>query len=381
MNQHGVGIVHTQYFTSNEPLRLSSGDILPEVTLAYETYGTLNDARDNAILLLHALSGDAHAAGYHSVHDRKPGWWDTMVGPGRAFDTDKYFVICSNVLGGCKGSSGPLTLNPTTGQRYAADFPVVTIRDMVMAQVRLLDMLGIAELHAVAGGSMGGFQAIEWMARHPSRLSRAILLATSASHQAQAVAWNVIGRQAIMRDPKWCNGYYDVADPPCDGLAVARMIGHITYLSDVSLQHRFSQRYGALAKPAYSLAPEFEIDAYLSHQAHRFNERFDANSYLYITKAMDYWDITQGFPSLQAALSRWHKPTCILSFDSDWLYPTSESLKIAEAVRANGGSVEIAELHSTAGHDAFLLEYQAQTPIIQQFLHAEVTTKSTALRV
>jgi len=330
MNQHGVGIVHTQYFTSNEPLRLSSGDILPEVTLAYETYGTLNDARDNAILLLHALSGDAHAAGYHSVHDRKPGWWDTMVGPGRAFDTDKYFVICSNVLGGCKGSSGPLTLNPLTGRRYAADFPVVTIRDMVMAQVRLIDMLGIAELHAVAGGSMGGFQAIEWMAQHPSRLNRAILLATSASHQAQAVAWNVIGRQAIMRDP---------------------------------------------------LAPEFEIDAYLAHQAHRFNERFDANSYLYITKAMDYWDITQGFPSLQAALSRWHKPTCILSFDSDWLYPTSESLKIADAVRANGGNVEIAELHSTAGHDAFLLEYLAQTPIIQRFLHAEVIAKSAALRV
>lgn len=381
MNQHGVGIVQTQYFHSNEPLCLSSGEILPQVTLAYETYGTLNNARDNAILLLHALSGDAHAAGYHTAEDRKPGWWDAMVGPGRAFDTNKYFVICSNVLGGCKGSSGPLSINPTTGARYAADFPVVTIRDMVMAQVRLIDTLGIQELHAVAGGSMGGFQALEWMAQHPTRINTAVLLATSASHQAQAVAWNVIGRQAIMRDPKWRGGYYDITDPPCDGLAVARMIGHITYLSDVSLQHRFEKRFHAHTQPAFTLAAEFEVDAYLEHQARRFNERFDANSYIYITKAMDYWDLTHGYPSLAAALSCWQKPTCIISFDSDWLYPTSESVKIADAIRANGGHVDITELHSIAGHDAFLLEYEAQTPILQQFLAAPISAKTSVFRL
>ncbi len=376
MDQHSVGIVKTQYFHSTQPLTLASGVILPEVTVAYETYGTLNAARDNAILLLHALSGDAHAAGYHAVDDRKPGWWDDMVGPGRAFDTDKYFVICSNVLGGCKGTTGPLSINPSTHMRYAADFPVVTISDMVNVQVRLIDMLGIAELYAVAGGSMGGFQAIEWMAHHATRVNSAILLATSASHQPQAIAWNAIGRQAIRRDPKWAEGYYDLDDPPCDGLAVARMVGHITYLSDCSLQQRFSQRYRNGASPRFTLESEFDIESYLEHQAMRFNERFDANSYMYITKAMDYWDITAHHDSLAVAMQEWQKPTCIISFDSDWLYPTAESIKLADAVRENGGVVDCVELPSVAGHDAFLLEYRVQTPIIQQFLHGVIALKS-----
>lgn len=375
MNQDSVGIVETQYFHSNEPLVLASGEVLPSITLAYETYGTLNAARDNAILLLHALSGDAHAAGYHAENDRKPGWWDAMVGPGRAFDTTNYFVICSNVIGGCKGSTGPLTINPATGVRYASDFPVVTIADMVNAQVRLIDMLGIKELYAVAGGSMGGFQAIEWMAHHSQRVNSAVLLATSASHQAQAIAWNAIGRQAIVRDPKWRAGYYELDDPPANGLAVARMIGHVTYLSDASLQQRFTQRYRHADAPRYTLDAEFDIDAYLEHQAMRFNERFDANSYMYITKAMDYWDVTAGRMSLQEALVSWRKPTCVVSFDSDWLYPTSESRKIADAVRANGGFVEQYELHSIAGHDAFLLEFPAQTPLIRQFLAAVFSQK------
>lgn len=376
MTQHSVGIVETQYFHSKTPLVLTSGVVLPELTVAYETYGTLNAARDNAILLLHALSGDAHAAGYHSPHDRKPGWWDAMVGPGRAFDTDKYFVICSNVLGGCKGSTGPLSINPATGMRYASDFPVVTIRDMVCAQVRLIDMLGITELVAVAGGSMGGFQALEWMAQHAARVNSAVLLATSASHQAQAIAWNAIGRHAIIRDPKWQGGHYDLADPPQAGLAIARMIGHITYLSDASLQHRFTQRYQHADAPRYVLDAEFSIDAYLEHQASRFNERFDANSYLYITKAMDYWDITQGNVTLADALRAWRKPTCIISFDSDWLYPSSESQRIAAALRENDCPVDYTELHSIAGHDAFLLEFVAQTPIIQQFLTTAVPLKT-----
>jgi homoserine O-acetyltransferase len=368
MTTQGVGIVATQYFHSTTPLPLASGDCLPEFTVAYETYGTLNAARDNAILLLHALSGDAHAAGLHHPNDRKPGWWDAMVGPGRAFDTDQFFVICSNVLGGCKGSTGPTSRNPHRQQRWASDFPVITIADMVNAQVQLIDHLGIAQLHTVAGGSMGGFQAIEWMAHHTERVQTAVLFATSASSQAQAIAWNVIGRQAIMRDPKWMNGWYDPSEPPCDGLAVARMIGHITYLSDQSLQGRFGQRYQQGVTPRHTLAEEFTIESYLGYQALRFNERFDANSYLYITKAMDYWDVTTGYASLAQALAAWQKPTLVLSFDSDWLYPTAESQKIVAALHHTGADVTFHELSSPAGHDAFLIESDLQNPIVRQFL-------------
>ena len=368
MTTQGVGIVATQYFQSTTPLLLASGECLSEFTLAYETYGTLNAARDNAILLLHALSGDAHAAGIHHPDDRKPGWWDAMVGPGRAFDTDRFFVICSNVLGGCKGSTGPTSIHPQRQQRWASDFPVITIADMVNAQVQLINELGIVHLHAVAGGSMGGFQAIEWMAHHAERVQTAVLFATSASSQAQAIAWNVIGRQAIMRDPKWRNGWYDPSEPPCDGLAVARMIGHITYLSEQSLQGRFDQRYQHGTTPRHTLAEEFTIESYLGYQAMRFNERFDANSYLYITKAMDYWDVTTGYASLAQALAAWHKPTLVLSFDSDWLYPTSESQKLVAALHHNGADVTFHELTSPAGHDAFLIESDLQNPIVRQFL-------------
>jgi homoserine O-acetyltransferase len=368
MTTQGVGIVATQYFHSTTSLPLAAGDCLPEFTVAYETYGTLNAARDNAILLLHALSGDAHAAGLHHPNDRKPGWWDAMVGPGRAFDTNQFFVICSNVLGGCKGSTGPTSRHPQRQQRWACDFPVITIADMVNAQVQLIDSLGIAQLHAVAGGSMGGFQAIEWMAHHAERVQTAVLFATSASSQAQAIAWNVIGRQAIMRDPKWMNGWYDPSEPPYDGLAVARMIGHITYLSDQSLQGRFDQRYQQGVTPRHTLAEEFTIESYLGYQALRFNERFDANSYLYITKAMDYWDVTTGYASLAQALAAWQKPTLVLSFDSDWLYPTAESQKIVAALHHTGAEVTFHELSSPAGHDAFLIESDLQNPIVRQFL-------------
>jgi len=361
----GVGIVKTHYFDCAEDLRLSSGFVLPGFRLAYETYGVLSPQRDNAILLLHALSGDAHAAGYHSPSDRKPGWWDDMIGPGRAFDTNKYFFICSNVLGGCKGSTGPLSLHPTTGRRWASDFPVVTIADMVAAQVRLITHLGIQRLYAVAGGSMGGFQAIEWMITHPERVLSAILLATSAISSPQAVAWNAIGRQAILRDPKWLNGYYAPDDAPVDGLSVARMIGHITYVSDASLKQKFPQRFASATTPAYTLADEFTVESYLNYQAQRFIERFDANSYLYITKAMDYWDVTREYGALDAAFQKWRKPTLLVSFDSDWLYPTTDALQIVHAI---GDTATHVELHSTAGHDAFLIESGMQTPLIQQFL-------------
>lgn len=362
---HSVGIVETRYFDYEGELRLSSGRVLPGFRLAYETYGQLNSNRDNAILLLHALSGDAHAAGYHSPSDRKPGWWDEMVGPGRAFDTSKYFFICSNVLGGCKGSTGPNSINPHTGKRWASEFPVLTIADMVAAQVHLIEYLGITRLFAVAGGSMGGFQALEWMITHGSRVQSAILLATSASSSAQAITWNAIGRQAIVRDPKWRNGEYSLDDAPVDGLSIARMIGHITYVSDASLAHKFPHRYREGVEPSYSLADEFMVESYLNYQAQRFNERFDANSYLYITKAMDYWDAVRGHGDLTVALSRWRKPTLVISFDSDWLYPTKEAQAIATAI---GEDATCIELSSPAGHDAFLIEHAMQTPIIQDFL-------------
>ncbi len=365
-----VGIVSTQYFRSTRPLVLQSGSVLEDLVLAYETYGALNPKQDNAVLLLHALSGDAHAAGRHSANEKHPGWWDAMVGPGKAFDTSKYFVICSNVIGGCKGSSGPLSTNPNTGAAWQADFPVVTIQDMVAAQTHLLDFLGIEQLFAVAGGSMGGFQALEWMAHHPNRVKKSILLATSASHSAQAIAWNAIGRQAITRDPLWCDGFYHSDAPPQYGLAIARMIGHLTYVSEASLAQRFPLRYQTATGPGYSLADEFGIESYLNHQAEKFNQRFDANSYLYITKAMDYWNIAQPGQSLSEALADWTGSTLVISFDSDTLYPTSESALIAEHLREKNVPVEFHELHSIAGHDAFLLESSLQTPLIQKFLQA-----------
>jgi len=366
--ENGAGLVETQYFTSTQPLVLESGSVLPMFTLAYETYGRLNAHKDNAILLLHALSGDAHATGRHHPTDRKPGWWDDMVGPGRAFDTNKYFVICSNVLGGCKGSSGPTTVNPETKQRWQVDFPVVTIADMVAAQVRLIDALDIAVLQAVAGGSMGGFQALQWMSAHAHRVKAAILLATSAWSSPQAVAWNAIGRQAIMRDPKWAGGFYAPDHAPTDGLAVARMVGHITYLSETALQQKFPQRFQQAERPQFTLHSELSVESYLEYQAMRFNERFDANAYLYITKAMDYWDLGATDGALATALAPWHGDTLLISFDSDWLYPTAESERIATMLRRQAKPVTCYELHSPAGHDAFLLEFAQQTPIIQAYL-------------
>jgi homoserine O-acetyltransferase len=369
----GVGIVQRQQMTWAAPLHLEGGGSLAHVTLAYETYGRLNADASNAILLLHALSGDAHAAGRHSPADRKPGWWDTMVGPGRAFDTERYFVICSNVIGGCQGSTGPSSRDPATGHSgparpYGARFPVITIGDIVRAQSRLLDALGIARLLAVAGGSMGGFQALEWATALPERVRGAILLASSARSATQTIAWNSIGRQAIMRDPRWRGGDYYGHEPPADGLAVARMIGHITYLSEVSLEARFGRRLQADADPAFVLGPEFAIESYLAYQGDIFNARFDANSYLYITKAMDYWDLPRRYGSLEAAMARAQADFLLLSFDSDWLYPSAESAAIGAALRRVGRRAEHVDLHSDAGHDAFLVDHVAQEPIITAFL-------------
>ena len=364
-----VGLVERRYATWLEPLVLESGAALGPITLAYETYGRLNAARDNAILLLHALSGDAHAAGWHAG-DTKPGWWNSMVGPGRPFDTDRYFVICSNVLGGCQGSTGPSSSNPATGRPYAAGFPVVTIGDMVRAQARLLDRLEIQQLLAVAGGSMGGFQALEWATALPERVRGAILLATSARSSPQTLAWNAIGRRAIMSDPRWRGGDYYDGEPPTDGLAVARMIGHITYLSEPSLERKFGRAYQDGGGPTFTLEREFAIESYLDYQGASFNARFDANTYLYITKAMDYWDLPARYGSLDAALARSQAAFLLLSFTSDWLYPTSESVAIADALRRLGRPFTHAELASSAGHDAFLVDDEAQAPLIEEFLGA-----------
>jgi homoserine O-acetyltransferase len=347
---------------------LDSGAALGPLTLAYETYGELSPARDNAILLLHALSGDAHAAGRHQSSDPRPGWWDDMVGPGRPFDTDRYFVICSNVIGGCQGSTGPSSVDQATGRPYGSRFPVLTIGDMVRAQARLLDRLGIERLLAVAGGSMGGFQALEWTTAYPERVRGAILLATSARSSPQTVAWNAIGRRAIVRDPRWRGGDYYGGEPPADGLAVARMIGHITYLSEPSLERKFGRAFQAADAPGYTLDREFAIESYLEYQGASFNARFDANSYLYITKAMDYWDLPARYGSLDAALARSQADFLLLSFTSDWLYPTAESLAIADALRRLGRPVEHVEIESNAGHDAFLVDSDLQAPIIEDFL-------------
>lgn len=364
----GVGVVKPLTMTWQEPLALESGQTLAPVTLTYETYGTLNAARDNAILLLHAFSGDAHAAGYHRADEQKPGWWDAMVGPGRTFDTDRYFVICSNVIGGCRGSTGPSSINPETGKPYGARFPVVTIGDMVRAQTRLIDRLGIDQLHAVIGGSMGGFQALEWATAYPERARSAILLATTARSSAQTIAWNAIGRRAIMSDPRWRGGDYYDHEPPIDGLAVARMTGHITYVSDMSLEEKFGRNFQEGAGPQFTLDPEFAIESYLNYKGDSFTTRFDPNSYLYITRAMDYWDLPGQYGSLEAAFERTRANFLILSFSSDWLYPTAESLAIAGALKHAGREYRHIELPASAGHDAFLINHELQTPIITEFL-------------
>ncbi len=370
----GVGLVQTRYATWLEPLPLESGAHLAPLTLAFETYGELSPARDNAILILHALSGDAHVAGRHSSTDPKPGWWDAMVGPGRPFDTDRYFIICSNVIGGCKGSTGPSSIDPTTGKPYGLRFPVITIGDMVRAQTRLIDHLGIDQLLAVVGGSMGGFQALEWATAYPERVHGAILLATAARSSAQTVAWNAIGRRAIMTDPRWRNGDYYGHEPPVDGLATARMIGHITYLSEPSLERKFGRAFQR-GGPSYTMAQEFVIESYLEHQGASFNARFDANSYLYITKAMDYWDLPARYGSLEAAFARTWSRFLVLSYSSDWLYPTAESRAIADALRRVQKPVEHVEIDSLAGHDAFLVDIDQQSPIITAFLDELTSTR------
>ena len=340
-----LGIVETKYITFAEPpwaLKLESGEVMGSVTLAYETYGVLDRERSNAILVLHALSGDAHAAGFQRG-EQTPGWWDAMIGPGKPFDTDRYFVICSNVIGGCKGSTGPSSTDPRTGKPYALEFPFVTIADMVHAQRRLIDFLGIEKLLCVAGGSMGGMQALQWVASYPERVRSAIPIATALKHSPQQIAFNEVSRQSIMADPAWRNGNYYETGQPERGLAVARMIGHITFMSDQSMEEKFSRRLKS-DRFSFNFDANFEVEGYLHYRGANFVKRFDANSYLYITKAMDYFDLSGGkLINGRAVDTRF----LVISFKSDWLYPAYQSQEIVRQLKQKQVDATYCELKST----------------------------------
>ncbi len=367
-------IVQTQHIRFDS-LSLDCGETLVPVDVAYETYGALNESKSNAILILHALSGDAHAAGI-SHETGKPGWWDNMIGPGKGFDTDKYFVICSNVLGGCRGTTGPSSINPATGCPYALSFPGITIRDMVRLQKMLIDHFGIQRLLAVSGGSMGGMQVLEWAVSYPDMVAAAIPIATTARHSAQQIAFNEVGRQAIMADPDWNDGSYYGRKAPARGLAVARMVGHITYMSDESMREKFGRRLRDKQEYGFDFNVDFEVESYLRYRGTQFVDRFDANSYLYITKAMDYFDLTNGAQSLGAVFEKTKARFLVISFTSDWLYPSYQSLEIVNALRSRNRDVAYCELPSNYGHDAFLVEVGEQTEIVRGFLASTFKEKA-----
>lgn len=404
-----AGVVPARIVTFTD-VPLASGRALPSVEVAYETLGTLSPQRDNAILLCHALSGDAHVAGWRESEAlaagwtpeagtdwsptdsatgdpdaapaaaMRPGWWDPFVGPGKAFDTDRYFVICANVLGGCSGTTGPSSIDPSTGAAYGLDFPIVTVEDMVDIHVALLDELGIDRLLAVAGGSMGGMQALSLAKRYPQRVSACLAIATTWRLAAQAIAFNEVGRRAILGDPQFAGGrYYETGTVPRHGLAVARMIGHITYLSDESMHDKFGRRLRDRDDFAFGFETEFEVESYLAYQGKRFTERFDANTYLYMTKAMDYFDLAGEAATLEDALADafTENPVrfLVLSFSSDWLFPTHESREVVDALRAADADVSFAEVQSPYGHDAFLLEPEAQHSFIVPFLAHTLTER------
>jgi homoserine O-acetyltransferase/O-succinyltransferase len=354
----------TQQYTFAYPpdeLVLESGEKLGPITLAYETFGQLNAEKSNAILVCHALTGDAHAAG-------ADGWWSNLIGEGRGIDTDKYFVICSNVLGGCRGSTGPASINPKTGKPYGIDFPLITIGDIVNAQRRLIDHLGIRRLCAVVGGSMGGMQVLQWMVSYPDRIRSAIPIATTLKHTPQQIAFNEVGRQAVMADPDWKKGNYYGAVVPAKGLAIARMIGHITYMSDTSMAEKFGRKFRSDRAP-FKFAPDFEVEGYLRSRGDNFVKRFDANSYLYITKAIDYFNVLNGH-QLSSIFKGLNAKVLVIAFKSDWLYPAYQSQEIVKACKLSGVDASYCEVNSTYGHDAFLLETEQEANLIKSFLRS-----------
>jgi homoserine O-acetyltransferase len=385
-----VGTVETEYLELPAPVELDCGRSLHPVRIAYETYGTLSPARDNVILVCHALSGDAHAAGFskqpavESTRDgfaaedrdgtagRGLGWWDGMIGPGKAFDTDQFFVVSTNLLGGCRGTTGPSSTNPATGEPYGSDFPVITVADMVRTERSFLDQLGIRRLAAIAGGSLGGMQALEWAILYPDQVDAIVVIASTHALQPQGLAWNAIARNAIMADPDWQSGhYYGTGRAPNGGMGVARMVGHITYLSAKSLGDKFGRRLQFSDNIRYTLnEPEFEVESYLRHQAATFVRRFDANTYLYTSRALTYFDLGRqyGNGDLATAIGNVSARTLLIAFSSDWLYPPAGSEELAAALRGGGKDVELQVIDAPYGHDCFLLEEARQTPIIQRFL-------------
>ncbi|MEI6054474.1 MAG: homoserine O-acetyltransferase [Lentisphaerota bacterium] len=369
-----VGIVKYHDFTfgmdGSDALALDCGKMLSPVTIRYETYGKLNKNRTNAILIIHALTGNAHAAGYYEESDKKPGWWDEMVGPGKAFDTDKYHIVCSNCIGGCSGSTGPRSINPKTQKPYNLDFPFITIADMVRAQHRLMDYLGIPKWLNVVGGSMGGMQALQWALDYPDRVESVSAIATCARLSSQSIAFNWVGRDAIMKDPVWSksNGNYE-NEVPENGLAIARMLAHITYLSDESMSNKFGRKLREADNYGYDFSKNFEVENYLEYQGQRFVERFDANCYLYITRAMDYFDLAEKSKGdLTECFSKVMSRFLVVSFSSDWLFSPSNSKDIVKALRANNKDVVYCNIDSNYGHDAFLLEVDTVGRLISDYL-------------
>jgi len=371
-NSESIGLVKKLFYTfaeSPNEMVLESGEKLGSITIAYETYGTLNNNADNAILITHALSGDSHLAGFYSENDKKAGWWDFMVGPGKPFDTNKYFIICSNVLGGCMGTTGPDSKNSKSGKPYNLNFPVVTIRDMVMVQKHLIDYLRVKKLLSVIGGSMGGMQVLEWAIKYPDLVGSAIPIATTSRLGAQGIAFNEVGRQAIFADTNWKNGDYLAHECNPDlGLAVARMLAHITYLSEESMSYKFGRRLRERERYGYDFSTDFEVESYLRHQGESFIQRFDANSYLFITKAIDYFDLKRDYGSLEKAFKNVNSKFLVISFSSDWLFPTSQSKDIVKALKINQKQVSFCEIPSKYGHDSFLLQNKDMEQMISNFL-------------
>ncbi|HYP17778.1 MAG TPA: homoserine O-acetyltransferase [Opitutus sp.] len=369
-----VGIVVPRDFVYAQPFTFKSGQTLSGFTLRYETYGRLNATRDNVVLICHALSGDHHCAGFHTAEDRKPGWWNNLIGPGKAVDTSRFFVVCANVLGGCQGSTGPSSTNPATDRPYGLAFPFVTILDMVRAQKLLLDHLGISELHAVIGGSMGGMQALLFAIEFPHFVRRVLAMATTAREGAQAIAFNEVGRQAIMQDPEWNHGDYAKGGGPRVGLAIARMMAHITYVSDASMDRKFGRRRKAAVNgDAYNFDVQFEVESYLRHQGQSFINRFDANSYLYITRALDHFDLPHAYGSLEAAFANVQAETLVVGFTSDWLFPPEQNRAIALALLRAGKRASYAELSTDLGHDSFLLESEELYTLVRGFLETKAS--------
>ncbi len=373
VDNNSVGIVQTKTMRvvePEQPLKLECGKTLAPIDVAYETYGQINAAGDNAVLICHALSGNAHVAGRNSPDDRKPGWWDIMVGPGKGIDTNKYFVICSNFLGGCSGTTGPRSVNPETGQQYGLDFPIITIADMVKVQKLLLDKLGIKGLLAVIGGSIGGMQVLQWTIAYPEYVKSAIPIATTTHLGAQSIAFDAVGRNAILGDSNYADGQYNNEKSPDRGLAIARMIGHITYLSEKGMREKFGRQLRNGGRYSYDFNSEFAVETYLDYQGQSFVERFDANSYLYITKAADYFDLAQGYPSLNEAFAHTTCRFLVMSFTSDWLFTPEQSRTMVDALIANHKDVSFCNIESPYGHDAFLLEPETLGSFISSFLDA-----------